>query len=577
MAEKYLVHSTGFWKKHKYIAKVKVGKAWRYFYSQAAYNIYLAQQKYNEMISKNMYATSGSDYDQKIAQIANTPEWRSIVARRDPEYRRYDANGREYYDIDTYLAKKKHPELDIIEDFVSGRQITVNKITKDTLIAGLNEKVQAIGTLAFVASQAGLAASKVKQGTYSTSIDGAKSTASTYAKVGEDYINTATTAYSSSGAAAATAAVGTKFYNDNKESIDATVSKAVNAKVKEQAQKTAETYVKTKVSAALANTKEKSEEDEKVKHSDMTYYYIGENALAHHGILGMKWGIRRYQNEDGSLTSAGRRRYSTGEHLDELNDKQLRALNRRMKAVSENENINRERKNSAEAFEYAKKQQKIDAKQERINSKNRATELDLIKDRQKFDEKRYVDSQKAEKDKQKAAEKYAKDNSHRLMGKDITKLSDGELKLLNDRIAAEAAYKKSTAKPKTLGQKLVDTAKESAENAAKKVVQDNVSKIIGKKAADFIGKKADQKASDVSGGKEQKPKDKDAGKNSSGTTNNYYQYNFNNSDPRAQDRASAVDADYRDIGSSWVSSYNNVPYSSLQLTAGPDYTRDDRR
>lgn len=30
--------------------------------------------------------------------------------------------------------------------------------------------------------------------------------------------------------------------------------------------------------------------------------------LAHHGVLGMHWGVRRYQNKDGSLTSAGKKR-----------------------------------------------------------------------------------------------------------------------------------------------------------------------------------------------------------------------------------------------------------------------------
>lgn len=33
------------------------------------------------------------------------------------------------------------------------------------------------------------------------------------------------------------------------------------------------------------------------------------NELYHHGILGQRWGVRRFQNEDGSLTAAGRKRY----------------------------------------------------------------------------------------------------------------------------------------------------------------------------------------------------------------------------------------------------------------------------
>lgn len=35
--------------------------------------------------------------------------------------------------------------------------------------------------------------------------------------------------------------------------------------------------------------------------------------LAHHDIKGQKWGVRRFQNDDGSLTAAGRKHYGLAE------------------------------------------------------------------------------------------------------------------------------------------------------------------------------------------------------------------------------------------------------------------------
>lgn len=56
-----------------------------------------------------------------------------------------------------------------------------------------------------------------------------------------------------------------------------------------------------------------------------------EDYLIHYGINGMKWGIRRYQNEDGTLTSEGRERYAK-----KMTKKVNRLEQRKLKYQAEN-------------------------------------------------------------------------------------------------------------------------------------------------------------------------------------------------------------------------------------------------
>lgn len=57
-------------------------------------------------------------------------------------------------------------------------------------------------------------------------------------------------------------------------------------------------------------------------------YIISNGELYHWGIKGMKWGVRRYQNPDGSLTPAGRKRYSDMEARLKAEEKVVRTQER---------------------------------------------------------------------------------------------------------------------------------------------------------------------------------------------------------------------------------------------------------
>lgn len=153
------------------------------------------------------------------------------------------------------------------------------------------------------------------------------------------------------------------------------------------------------------------------------------------GVIGMKWGRRRYQNPDGSLTSLGRQHYGYGKGTSSLSKN---GLKRRSKTAAV--------KKSARA---EKKQQKADAKAAAKEAKKKANEIKYR------NQKEYVKS-----------------------------LSDDQLKKINSRDQAEQTYLKNHPQQYTpmqkatryVGGQIKKSISNNAKNYVNKYVDDNVTK-----------------------------------------------------------------------------------------------------
>lgn len=153
------------------------------------------------------------------------------------------------------------------------------------------------------------------------------------------------------------------------------------------------------------------------------------NELKHHGILGQKWGVRRFQNEDGSLTSAGKKRYKVdldNSFSGKIRNKQYSQVIQEIKNTRNAIRENSEYENNPSKIGKSKVSSHIRSKQLSRDKKRLAELLEAKKELE--DISKYA----LEKDKKKKIKK-----ERRLDKKNVSLLSDDEITKKVNRLRKE--------------------------------------------------------------------------------------------------------------------------------------------